>query len=362
MSRSRENFLRNRQKIETRFRRLFNDNSKNKFVIMNPNKIAVGGSFTAVITSENRVVCWGNTRNRKYNAPADLENVVAICCGTSHCVALTAEGQVVCWGSNAEGQCDVPAGLENVVQIGCSYFYNAALTADGRVICWGNNERGQCNVPEDLPRITFIDLEGDFVAALTADKRVVCWGNNERGQCNVPVNVENVVAISCGIYHTAALTADGRVICWGSNLEGQCEVPAGLENVVSISCGDMHTAALTETSQAFCWGFCCDFDDDIIQVDGVAGICSGYDFTVAVLLDGTAVFCIEGGPANRINAPEKLENVVSISLKQRTSRGQHIAAIMSDGSVCCWSDGQTDRGQCNVPAGLVAWTPYVILM
>ncbi len=60
-----------------------------------------------------------------------------IACSLHTCV-ITSEGRVVCWGDNEHGQCDVPPDLENVVSVSCNQTYSAALTAEGRLVCLGD--------------------------------------------------------------------------------------------------------------------------------------------------------------------------------------------------------------------------------
>ncbi len=160
----------------------------------------------------------GKNNAGQCNPPADLENVVQVCCGTSHTAALTADGQVVCWGDNNYYQCDVPERFAQknpgVVHVAGSYNTVSIITSDGCVVCWGNNDAGQCNPPADLTNVVSIYV-GYHIAAVTTDGRVVCWGDNEYGQCNVPSDLLPVVSVHCSDYRTYAITSDGMVTYWG---------------------------------------------------------------------------------------------------------------------------------------------------
>jgi alpha-tubulin suppressor-like RCC1 family protein len=59
--------------------------------------------------------------------------------GNKHGAAITTEGKVVCWGDNRYGQCSVPPTLENVVSICCGYFDTVAVTQDGSMVLWGRS-------------------------------------------------------------------------------------------------------------------------------------------------------------------------------------------------------------------------------
>jgi alpha-tubulin suppressor-like RCC1 family protein len=269
--------------------------------------ISCGGYHAAAITSEGKVVCWGQNNDHQCDVPAELDSeaVVALSCGGSHTAALTASGNVVCWGLNRDGQCNVPPILTyggNGIAISCGYdgtcavtrqgnnekvllywgpggleyyvridaphelielaslsagscsSHTAAINSEGVIVCWGDNNAGQCYAPEDLPVVTSVACGGEFTVALTAYGEVVCWGDNYSYQCEMPGTLQNVTAIAAGEDHTAALTRDGEVICWGGNEFGQCDVPAGLANVIFISCGDCLTLAVTNEGSVVVWG------------------------------------------------------------------------------------------------------------
>jgi hypothetical protein len=79
-----------------------------------------------------------------------LEHVTAVSCGYRFTAALTRDGVVRCWGQNNNGQCNVPAGLGKVVDVFCGWYHVAALTEAGELVCWGWNASGQCTVPANL--------------------------------------------------------------------------------------------------------------------------------------------------------------------------------------------------------------------
>ncbi|MEK7685683.1 MAG: putative Ig domain-containing protein, partial [Verrucomicrobiota bacterium] len=127
--------------------------------------------------------------------------------------ALTTEGRVVAWGDNGPGQTTVPSGLSNVVAIAAQYEQSLALTAEGRVVGWGiyryvmYNETAPVTVPSGLSNVVAIAAGSNRSLALTAEGRVVAWGYNGLiGGTYVLSGLSNVVAIAAGGYHSLTLS------------------------------------------------------------------------------------------------------------------------------------------------------------
>ena len=85
-------------------------------IVSGLNTIAAGGNHTCVLTSNNRVKCWGynnygqlgdGTTEDGY-LPVDViglsNDMVAVAAGKEHTCALTSGGGVKCWGYNNYGQ------------------------------------------------------------------------------------------------------------------------------------------------------------------------------------------------------------------------------------------------------------------
>jgi hypothetical protein len=134
-----------------------------------------------------------------------LSNVVAIAAGGSHNLALTSEGRVVAWGDNGSGQTNVPSGLGNAVAISAGGYQSLALTSEGRVVTWGDDGSGQTNVSSGLSNVVAIAAGYNHSLALTSEGRVVGWGWNSFGQTDVPSGLSNVVAIAAGGSQNLAL-------------------------------------------------------------------------------------------------------------------------------------------------------------
>ena len=216
--------------------------------------ISVGWLHSLALTSEGRVVAWGDNSGGQTHVPTRLSNAVGIAAGGIHSLALTTGGRVLAWGDNSNGQTNVPSELSNVVAIAAGQHHSLALTAGGRVMAWGENTSGQTNVPSGLSNLVAVAAGRSHSLALTADGRVVAWGYNFFGQSEVPSGLSNVVGIAAGADHSLALTAEGRLVAWGDNSSGHTYVPSGLSNVVEIATGDDHSLALTAEGRVMGWG------------------------------------------------------------------------------------------------------------
>jgi alpha-tubulin suppressor-like RCC1 family protein len=73
----------------------------------------------------------------------------SVCAGPYWSAIITQEGKLVCWGDNAYRQCNIPPAVENehVVAVSCGWYHVAALLYSGLVVCWGGNDSEQCDVP-----------------------------------------------------------------------------------------------------------------------------------------------------------------------------------------------------------------------
>jgi alpha-tubulin suppressor-like RCC1 family protein len=78
--------------------------------------------------------------------------VTAISAGYVADLAVTSDGKVVAWGQNYYGQLDIPASLDTrtVTSVSAGLMHNLALTSDGKVIAWGYDGSGQTDVPASL--------------------------------------------------------------------------------------------------------------------------------------------------------------------------------------------------------------------
>jgi len=195
------------------------------------------------------VISWGNAQGRP-GADVPARTYVCVCGGAYHSLALTSEGRLVAWGEWLNGQCNVP-GDSGFVAIAAGYYHNLALRSDGTIAAWGKNWRRQCNVPEG-ERFQTIAAGNWHSLAIRTDGSLAAWGWNEQGQCDPPPG-NDYQAICAGHDHSLALKQNGALVAWGGNGDSQCDVPAG-NDFVAIAAGSLHSLALRKDGSLVAWG------------------------------------------------------------------------------------------------------------
>jgi len=195
------------------------------------------------------VVSWGNPLDRP-EADAPEREYVSVCAGAYHNLALTSDGRLVAWGEWVNGQCNAPRD-GGFTAIAAGYYHNLALRSDGTIAAWGNNWRGQCNVPQG-ERFQTIAAGNWHSLAIRTDGSLAAWGWNEQGQCDPPPG-NDYQAICAGHCHSLALKHDGSLVAWGGNGDGQGEVPEG-NDFVAIAAGSLHSLALRKDGSLIAWG------------------------------------------------------------------------------------------------------------
>jgi alpha-tubulin suppressor-like RCC1 family protein len=172
--------------------------------------------------------------------------------GDASC-AVTTDGRVLCWGQGDTLARGI-AGITTAVDVSVGEGHACAAMADGTLRCWGRNDTGQLGqgtvtsgssgpVTVTIPGISFVtDVSagagrtcavGVATGALSStDTRVACWGENATGAVGdgtttlrtfpavVPTLGRGVTDVDTGVSHTCAVVAT-RVECWGSNSSGQ---------------------------------------------------------------------------------------------------------------------------------------------
>ncbi|TLM59584.1 MAG: hypothetical protein FDZ69_14145 [Deltaproteobacteria bacterium] len=266
--------------------------------------------------------------------------------GDSHTVVLMADGTVKAWGidilgwSNSFSPPMKVSGVGGPVSaIAAGPTAGFAIMADGTVVAWGDHRLWPPNDDGSTPPMKVSGLGGPVTAldskvhntvALLADGTVKTWGENDVGQLgdgttnygHTPVTVVGLggpaVGIAQGSTHTVALMADGTVKAWGNNEYGQL--------------GDGTTGT---TNRSFT-------PVTVSGLSGVTAIGAGFDFTVALLSDGTvkawgnnAVGQLGDGTTTDRPTPVTVVGldgpVMAISVGN-----WHTVALMADGTVKTW--------------------------
>lgn len=192
--------------------------------------VAGGGVYSAALTSDGVVHCWGYNSNAQCGqnntftpqlVPVVVggalvgQTVTAISCGRDHTLAI-AGGTVYAWGYNAQGQIGnggtsdalTPVAVtggslsgKTVVQVRGGDSHSMALASDGSVHMWGFRAQGQIPGGASGNQTTPADVSG--YGALAG---------------------KTVVDIQTGYYHSLVLCSDNSVISWGSNSNGEAGV------------------------------------------------------------------------------------------------------------------------------------------
>jgi len=279
-------------------------------------QVAVGASFSCVLTVAGEVWCWGNNYYGQLGNGTDQDSnepvspvalpsaATTIAAGHVHACASLASGGVMCWGHNEDGQLGngtlldsfVPVavdGLNEVVQsVAAGGYHSCALLTDGSLKCWGRDHHNQLGstqpigyspvpVVADMLNIAVTEVAGgeEHTCALTVEGGVVCWGDNFFGQLGtgdhyyiegiVEVNglSSGVTTLAAGQNHTCALGSNGAVHCWGCNetgalgmgsyadsVHGPVEVEGLPTPIVRVATGREFSCALAESGAIFCWG------------------------------------------------------------------------------------------------------------
>ena len=154
----------------------------------------------------------------------------------------------------------------------------------------------------------------------------------------LPTNCVAAVEVATSTYNTCAVLADGTARCWGNNSQLQ------------VGDGNSSTTSRVAPSQ-------------VSGLNNVVQISAGYDYTCAILSDGTArcwgnnYYCTlgDGTSTDRPTptAVSGLVNAVSISAGQR-----HTCARLSDGTVRCW--GTNGYGQLGDGTSTTRCTPTTV--
>ena len=256
--------------------------------------IAAGSEHCLALTTDGRVLSWGNAEP----PPENLRDVTAIAAGTFVSLALLSDGSVVGWGAT-----EVPDGLRDVTGIAAGGGMCFATQTDGTVVGWGRHfvhgamaaiEWQASSPPSVVSRSGGFALSidangavsrqklGDFMMgavpdppsrasrsvasvgagfahglAVLEDRSVLTWAEQDQlrdANLTPPTNLKDVVAVAGGGAFSLALRADGQVVGWGQNEFGQTDIPDGLGDVAAIAAGTHFAVALTTAGKVAAWG------------------------------------------------------------------------------------------------------------
>jgi cysteine-rich repeat protein len=328
-------------------------------------RVRGSAQFACALRADGTVRCWGMNGSSQLGLAADyvprylpsrvpgITGAVDLAVGDRHACVVLGSGAVWCWGVNDSGQLGIGEtsthrppvqvpGLATAVAVAAGGWHTCALLADGTVRCFGSNHSGQLGDGTQEDRASPVTVAGlGNVASLAAgwnhtcarlvDGAVRCWGDNGEGQLGdgttnpalhpvAVVGIDRALEVSAGGAHTCALGAGGVPWCWGANWAGQVgngsldaqptPVAVGLTGIVSLSTGAFFTCAVDADGATSCWG-----NDEEGQL-GDGTITSAQPTPVPASLLPLAAAQVGGGHWSN-------------------------CAILADGKVRCWGDGNS---------------------
>ena len=166
--------------------------------------IACGPDYSACVSDDGVLYVWGNNSKRQLGLPSSAADKVLlptahdmlsgigvdrIACGARHGVVLTTSQRVYCWGSNESGQLGTSdcvwsqlaepeaIGENQFVDVACGARHTLAVTTDGHCFAWGSGDSdkfdksfrsavssdGDVHVPATLAKLA--DHQVDHVAS-----------------------------------------------------------------------------------------------------------------------------------------------------------------------------------------------------
>lgn len=329
-------------------------------------QVSAGHDHTCAVLDDWSVKCWGangegqlgqgDTESRG-DAPYEMgDELPAVDLGTYHtarsvsaghrdtCVVLD-DGNVKCWGQDELGKLgqgnsgslgDAPGEMgdylaavalgtyETAVTVEATYQHTCALLESGFVKCWGYENAGRLGMEGN-------DATGDDLSEMNDNLPVVDLGYNRYS-----------ASIGLGYLHSCAVLGDnGGLKCWGYGQGGRLglgdnesrgvdasqmgdnlpEIALGHDAAVRvIAPGDEHTCALLTNGAVKCWG---------IASLGRLGSGDAYDRGDERGEMGDALGRIDLG-SDRV-------------ARALASGYRHSCALLDDGSVKCWGEGETGR-------------------
>lgn len=360
--------------------------------------IAVGNYNSCVVTSQDRVRCWGENGllrtsvsspyigdNEYINDLGDFNtsfNIKKVAIGEFHQCALGSDSKVYCWGSLRNGAGGFGGNRTSNFQslennpVAASFGGNVADLSTGRNYTCGLLEDGtaRCTGQGSILGLGLGAFTSIGVNDLPSDYPALDFG-------------EKAVQITSGNAHSCVLLENGDVKCWGSGLSGRLGYASSdnlgddetLENLsvvnlgekaTKVSAGYDHTCAILESAQVKCWGargsllienLSEDVGDNEDPADfsslsfshDVVDISAGNGFTCVVLNNGE-VQCWGGNDSGQLGIGTNQTVLYSFSTPLTKvdlhnsavsveASHSHTCALLVSGDVQCWGNNSTSQ-------------------
>ena len=298
-------------------------------------QVSAGGSVTCIVTSAAALMCAGNSMSdliRRTLFPAVVStpeivhglssNVVAVSTSFNQMCALRTNGSLGCWANNSYGQtgdgyagkilypqtvatsASNPAPLTGFTALGTSMWASCGIRTGGSVTCWGYNASGQL---------------GDG----TQSNQPVPLANAQ-----VTTGAVSLSTASGSSVHThCAIMSDTSVKCWGANAYG-------LKGFGSSTASDYSGRTMLAST------------GPDVPLTGITSVSASLN-NACVVTNG-AVKCAGGNLAGALgdgsgtasNLPVQVSGITSGAVAVATASSNSACAVMNDGTVKCWGNGQ----------------------
>ena len=322
--------------------------------------LSSGEYHTCAILDNGAVSCWGdgadwgrlgNGATSDKSTPTLTSSLgtgrtaVALSSGDSHTCAILDNGAVSCWGDGVYGQLgNGGSGLTNykttptltsslgtgrtAVALSSGYVHTCAILDNGAVSCWGDGAYGRLGnggtSSKTTPTLTSSLGTGRTVALSERDFNDDGAFNIFQAQSNLDYREST---LSSGGLHTCAILDNGAVSCWGYGYYGQLgnggtstkttpTLTSSLgtgRTAVALSSGGSHTCAILDNGAVSCWGY-------------------GYYGQLG-----------NGGLSDKSTPTLTSSLGTGRTAVALSSGGSHTCAILDNGAVSCWGNGNYGR-------------------
>ncbi len=255
--------------------------------------------FTVGVSKDNSLYIWGNTQNKLMGIdltvmPDEIQpgKISTAAAGSDHIIAITTDGKVVGWGNHNNGQYGIvknendpytqmPDEILNgtidpsqVRQLLCGYQCTVLVMNDGTAYYWGNNNAmislkefvGQEEFTTGIQKVAF----SNYYAIVLKEDGTVTGGqtltffrqtamSNTQGKIadlRSYMKDKKVLDIAATNNCYAFVMSDGSVLVFGAAEYGEKDIPVETANekIVSISAGTRHFVAVGESGTVYSWG------------------------------------------------------------------------------------------------------------
>ncbi len=258
----------------------------------NAQDVSVGSIFAVGVDRDGKLYQWGKLTDKLKKMPDDSQTYVQVSAGLDHAIALTSEGKVVTWGNDRLGLANIPFEVKDatdIKQILAGYQMSFVVTESGNLYYWGNENALTISVdPELQGNIDKVVVNLTTAFVLTKDQRVVMLSNSTTPFANIPEEIQgNVIDIAANDRAVAAVTEDGQVHVWGTNDYGLFDVPEAAQGTTAaLAGGRFHFTALTTDNTVVSWGNDIYGQASAPHLTDAASIEAGYFQSYAIDADG----------------------------------------------------------------------------